>query len=236
MNYGQTILLLAALIPPVLLLHKIYKLDTIEKEPASLIVRLFVFGGFAIVPAALIESYIMNSILRACFGDTRTFIYSMVNNFICIALIEEGMKYIVLKSASWNTPEFNFRFDAIVYAVAVSLGFAAAENIGYVAMYGLQTALVRAVTSIPGHCIFGIYMGYYFGMARYMANRGREKMKRFYLVMSVAIPMLLHGAYDLCALSGTANGMVPFFIYVIILDIIAFSSVRKFARKDADIE
>lgn len=235
MNYGQTILLLAALIPPIFLLRKIYKLDTIEKEPGTFIVRLFVFGGFSIVPAALIESYIMNSMLHACFSDTTTLLYSIVNNFVCIALIEEGVKFIVLKSASWESPEFNFRFDAIVYAVAVSLGFAAAENIGYVAMYGMQTALVRAVTSIPGHCIFGIYMGYYFGMARYMANRGREGMKRFYLLLSIAVPMLLHGAYDLCASSGTANGMVPFLIYVVILDIIAFSSVRKFSREDDDI-
>lgn len=235
MNYGQTILLLAALIPPIFLLRKIYKLDTIEKEPGTFIVRLFVFGGFSIVPAALIESYIMNSMLHACFSDTTTLLYSIVNNFVCIALIEEGVKFIVLKSASWESPEFNFRFDAIVYAVAVSLGFAAAENIGYVAMYGMQTALVRAVTSIPGHCIFGIYMGYYFGMARYMANRGREGMKRFYLILSIAVPMLLHGAYDLCATSGTANGMVPFLIYVVILDIIAFSSVRKFSREDDDI-
>lgn len=235
MNYGQTILLLAALIPPIFLLRKIYKLDTIEKEPGTFIVRLFVFGGFSIVPAALIESYIMNSMLHACFSDTTTLLYSIVNNFVCIALIEEGVKFIVLKSASWQSPEFNFRFDAIVYAVAVSLGFAAAENIGYVAMYGMQTALVRAVTSIPGHCIFGIYMGYYFGMARYMANRGKEGMKRFYLLLSIAVPMLLHGAYDLCASSGTANGMVPFLIYVVILDIIAFSSVRKFSREDDDI-
>ena len=235
MNYGQTILLLAALIPPIFLLRKIYKLDTIEKEPGTFIVRLFVFGGFSIVPAALIESYIMNSMLHACFSDTTTLLYSIVNNFVCIALIEEGVKFIVLKSASWQSPEFNFRFDAIVYAVAVSLGFAAAENIGYVAMYGIQTDLVRAVTSIPGHCIFGIYMGYYFGMARYMANRGREGMKRFYLLLSIAVPMLLHGAYDLCASSGTANGMVPFLIYVVILDIIAFSSVRKFSREDDDI-
>ena len=44
---------------------------------------------------------------------------------------------------AWRDPNFNYRFDGIVYAVFVSLGFAAFENISYVVGYGLTTAVAR---------------------------------------------------------------------------------------------
>jgi hypothetical protein len=45
---------------------------------------------------------------------------------------------------------FSQKFDGIVYAVFVSMGFAAIENIMYVFDYGYQTGLVRAFTAVPG--------------------------------------------------------------------------------------
>ena len=47
---------------------------------------------------------------------------------IFVGLIEEGAKFFFLYKFTWKDKAFNYRFDGIVYAVFVSLGFAALEN------------------------------------------------------------------------------------------------------------
>lgn len=48
------------------------------------------------------------------------------------------MKLFFLYRRSWRDDNFNYKFDGVVYAVFVSLGFAAFENIMYVFSYGLS--------------------------------------------------------------------------------------------------
>ncbi|MBR6350735.1 MAG: PrsW family intramembrane metalloprotease, partial [Firmicutes bacterium] len=115
---------------------------------------------------------------------------------------EEGAKYFMLKRRSWRDPEFNCQYDGVVYAVFVSLGFALAENVEYVFMYGLGTALLRAVTAIPGHACFGVFMGIWYGAAKRLENYGNAPASKFARIMSVVMPMLIHGTYDFIATVG----------------------------------
>ena len=52
--------------------------------------------------------------------------------FFVVGLGEELCKYIVLVLYALRKPSFNEPFDGIVYAVMISLGFAALENVFYV--------------------------------------------------------------------------------------------------------
>lgn len=232
----MTVLLLAALIPPVVLLVKVYRMDTIEKEPKGLIFRLVLIGALMVILAAFLEGIGIGSILNPLVGKKNIYLYNFLQYFLVVGIVEEGVKHFALRKITWNSPEFDYRFDAVVYAVSVSLGFAAAENISYVFSYGLSVALVRAVTSIPGHAIFGIYMGYYYGMARWAMNRGRRSACRHYMHMSMIVPVLLHGAYDFCASSRNSVLALCFYIYIILLDIAAFREVNKLSREDTYIE
>ena len=229
----MSIMLAAAVIPPLYLLYVIYRMDKIEKEPASLILKLFVFGCVAVVPAALIESYVIEGLAMVVRPATIPFL--LIENFLCVALVEELVKYLGLKLGSWRNPAFNYCFDGVVYAVTVSLGFAAAENIGYVASYGISVAVTRALTAIPGHCIFGIFMGYYYGMAKYAASHGDKGRASTYRVLAVVMPMIIHGFYDFCASSGYDILIMVFFAYIIILDIYAIRAVKRYARNDTEI-
>lgn len=51
--------------------------------------------------------------------------------FIFIAPIEEYGKYWILRRLVFKRAEFNQVIDGVIYAVAVALGFALLENIGY---------------------------------------------------------------------------------------------------------
>ena len=97
--------------------------------------------------------------------------------------------------------------------MCVALGFALWENIGYVVMYGFGTALVRAITAVPGHACFGVFMGAFYGMARRYANYGYERASKNCRRLAVLVPMVLHGIYDFIASSEDASEWV-FLIFV----------------------
>jgi RsiW-degrading membrane proteinase PrsW (M82 family) len=225
------ILFWAAVIPPIFLMYKVYQMDRIEREPIGLLLRLFALGAVACFPAAIIEAFLEGKVLPVIL-DPQSILFALISNFIIIAGAEEGFKYLVLKKMTWRHPAFDHTFDAVVYSVAVTLGFAALENILYVSEGGLSVAMSRALLSIPGHCIFGIFMGYYYGLAKKCHIIGDLAGEKRFLAMAVIHPMLLHGFFDFCLTTGYDIMIIIFFVYVIILDVIAFRKIKKLARED----
>ena len=148
---------LAAALPALVLMRYIYRKDTVEKEPAGLLVRCVVGGVFSALLAVVLEEIGESVLSRLISPDSRLFILLLA--FLVVAGAEECAKFLFLKRATWRNPNFNYRFDGVVYAVFVSLGFAAFENVGYVMGYGLSVAPLRAVLSIPAHMSFAVFMG-----------------------------------------------------------------------------
>lgn len=225
----------AALIPPIFLMVFIYRQDKTEREPISLIIQLLVFGALTVVAAGFIEGIAENVLLPLTGLSSGSIAYKLILYFLIVAWSEEGVKHFVLKRITWTNPAFDYTFDAMVYAVAVSLGFAAAENISYVFSFGLATALTRAVTAIPGHCIFAIYMGYFFGISRYCFTHFQPKKSSLYMKLSMIVPILIHGFYDFIISLERPFITVLFFAYLIILDIAAIITVKRFQKKDTAI-
>ena len=169
--YTNPILIAAAVIPAVFLLVHVYRADKLEKEPAPLLISLVLYGIAATFIALLLERF--GSWLLGRYFPENSTPYNVLMYFGVVAFSEEGAKYFLLKRRTWNSAAFNCQFDGVVYAVFVSLGFALWENISYVLMYGLSTALVRAVTAVPGHACFGVFMGVWYGLAKRLTDRER---------------------------------------------------------------
>ena len=150
---------LAAVLPAVILMVYVYRHDKVEREPVGLLLSLLLRGVLAALCAIVLE--IIGQLILDRLVTPGTFLHTVLEAFVVVAAVEEGTKYFFLKRRTWDDPNFNYRFDAIVYAVFVSLGFAAFENIQYIFAYGLSVALPRALRSIPGHMVFGVYMGVY---------------------------------------------------------------------------
>lgn len=148
-TFGR-ILWTAAVIPPIVLLIYIYKKDRVEKEPPLLLGKLFLGGALSVISAMALETAGMAA--AGWLLPKGSAAYAAVCCFAVVGVAEEGGKFFFLRQCSWKSPEFNYRFDAIVYAVFVSMGFALVENLLYVLGDGtLETALLRGVTAIPGH-------------------------------------------------------------------------------------
>ena len=113
-----------------------------------------------------------------------------LKRFLLLGMIEEFSKYILIKKYAQNHEAFNEPYDGIIYAVMVSMGFAATENIFYVLEGGYQVALLRAFTAIPAHASFAIIMGYFMGKAKF------SDQKKWLNLKGLLWAVFFHGAYD----------------------------------------
>lgn len=228
------LLILAAVIPAVVLVIRIRRADRLEKESPALI-RSLVLMGIISTFFALISERVLSALLNS-FAIKDPVLYNVILYFAVVGLSEETAKYVLLKLKTWKNREFNCQFDGVVYAVTVSLGFALWENINYVMMYGFGTALVRAVTAIPGHACFGVFMGLFYGQARRHAFLGNRTASKVFRVLSVLIPALIHGAYDFIASMQSDNAVWYFIGFVAVLFIVSNILVSTASKNDRRID
>lgn len=208
----------------------IFREDKIEKEPPALLRSLLLWGVAAALVSIVLESLGKNILLSLLDASSPTYIITMA--FLVVAVVEEGAKFIFLKRRTWNDPNFNYRFDGIVYAVFISLGFAAFENINYVLGYGLAIALPRAFLAIPGHMGFAVFMGLFYGRAKLCENSGNKKGKLINLWAGYFAAVLLHGFYDSCVMIGNVLATVLFLIFVVGMYIAVIRLVKKESALD----
>ena len=225
--------ILAAVLPAAYLLRYIYRHDTVEKEPAGLLASLLAMGVLAAILSGLLEG--VGEWALGLMAPEYSPWYPVLLAFAVVAVIEEGTKFLLLKARTWHHSAFNFRFDGVVYAVFVSLGFAAFENIAYVLGYGLSVAIARALLAVPGHMAFSVFMGLFYGRAKQRANEGHNIRAGLCLWAGYLSAVFLHGFYDACALSGTAEAAVVFLVFVLLMFLAAFGSVRRASREDVPV-
>lgn len=204
-------LFLIATAPVFIILAYIYYRDKYEKEPLKLLLEGLVAGGVICLPIIYFERIL--SQVGAPLIDLQ---WAAWNAFMVASFVEEIFKMLAVMLLIWRNVNFNEKFDGIVYAVFVSLGFAMVENVLYVVTRdgGLHVGLMRAITAVPAHAMFGVMMGYWIGKARFVkANRSK------YLFLAFFFPFLFHGLYDFILMSQKGYLMilfVPLIIYMIL--------------------
>lgn len=224
---------LAAVLPAFFLLRYVYRHDTVEKEPAGLLLALLVRGVLSALCASVLEGFAQS--VLSMLVDPGSPVYTVLLAFLVVALAEEGMKLFFLKRRTWHDPNFNYRFDGVVYAVFVSLGFAAYENILYVFNYGLSTALLRAISAVPAHLSFAVVMGVFYGWARLLENRGEYTAARVSRWLALLSAVLLHGFYDACAMIGTGLATIAFVVFVVLMFIGVYGLIKRESATDSPV-
>ena len=216
------IIIAAALLPALFLMRYVYMLDKVEREPLGLLIKLAGAGALSCFPAAIAETVLIT--LAENYIDSNSELYIVIEAFLIVALAEEGMKFLCLRLFTWNNYEFNCNFDGIVYAVFVSLGFAALENVMYLQDYGLSIAIQRGLLSVPGHMTFDIFMGHYYSKAKKSMLLGRREECKQHLFTALLTAVLLHGFYETL--------YYVFFAFVVILDIVSIKKIKQEAAND----
>ena len=221
-----------AVAPALLLLRYVRNKDAIEAEPPKLIWSLVGLGILSTGIAYVLEIGGL-AVLQLLFAE-ENLLFQIIRWIVVVGLMEEVSKYLMLRLRTWKNPNFNCLFDGMVYAVAVSAGFALAENILYGVMYGTGVLLIRAVVSIPAHLCFSVFMGTWYSVAKRFAAKGDERSARKCLALSVAVSAIAHGLFDLLAdYAGSVGMLVLMAAYVIAMFIVCWRIVKYMSERDA---
>jgi RsiW-degrading membrane proteinase PrsW (M82 family) len=213
----------------------VYLRDKYEKEPFINLLKALLTGILIVLPIVLIEN-ILGTFSAGMTGLSR----AAYNAFFVASITEEGLKYLAFILLVWNNRNFNEQFDGIVYAVFISLGFAAVENVIYVYKGGYDVGVVRALTAVPAHALFGTVMGYHLGLARFYPQQ-RPKQ----LILALLIPFVWHGTYDFLLMGHKQVLLILFIPFIVFFWINGFRNMKKlsdasifrndlFARKKPD--
>ncbi|MFB9325258.1 glutamic-type intramembrane protease PrsW [Paenibacillus aurantiacus] len=211
-------ILTAAVAPGISLLMYFYLKDRYDAEPISMVIRVFLLGVLIVLPIMVIQRGLL-----IWLGD-HNFLFA----FGISAGVEELVKWFVLYHIIYNHTEFDEPYDGILYAVAISLGFATVENVLYAifqpASFG--SLFVRALLPVSGHALFGVTMGYYLGKAKFAQG---ARVRQF-IILSLTLAIIEHGVYDWIMGSGTVYWIwfiVPLMIYLWV------KGMRKINRANA---
>ncbi|MDA3910637.1 MAG: PrsW family glutamic-type intramembrane protease [Bacteroidales bacterium] len=213
-----------ALIPVVLILAYVYHRDKYNKEPWWLLLFSLIGGALVVPPIIWWETGMLNIMPEVETVNQ----YALYVSFAVAGLCEETSKYLVLLMLVYRSTHFNEKFDGIIYAVFVSMGFALVENIMYVVSGGEGVGLTRALTAVPAHAIFAIAMGFHLARAKFSA---RKRYRHF--ALALLVPITLHGTYNYIIMSETNYLLFTFVFYVFLLYRLGFKRMRSSIRNSA---
>ena len=225
-----TLFIISAL-PVVLICWYIYSKDK-NKEPIQLLFSLFV-KGISSCFLVLVVSELMEMMIPFLEKDVidmttfEVFFYS----FIGVALVEEACKWYFVNKIGYNSKCFDEKYDIIVYAVFVSLGFAFFENMLYVfTNNSISIGISRALLAVPGHACDSVFMGYYLTIAKQAHLMGNKEQEKLNKLMSIIIPTILHGIYDFCLFINKDEFMYVFYIFIIYLYASSIAKIKKVTK------
>ncbi len=213
-------LLFVSLAPVFIILLYVYFRDKYEKEPLSMVLKALLVGAILPLPVVFVEKFL------ALPAQNMPSVFSVAwLSFVVAGLTEEGFKFLAFFLIIWKNTNFNEKFDGIVYAVFIAMGFAGIENILYVSQGGFNVAVTRAFTAVPAHALFGIIMGYHLGLAKfYPAERNRQ------IFLALFYPVLFHGFYDFSLMSQNQLLLLLFVPYIVWLWIRASRRMNQLSQ------
>jgi protease PrsW len=165
-------------------LSRFRKMDKYEKEPDRIIFVVFLAGALATVPSMILEG-----LFHPETGHRPPLVSAILLSYLWVAVVEETMKFLAVRFTACRSRQFNEVMDGMIYMISSAVGFAAAENIGYMLRFGLPTGLVRAILSYLGHISFSALLGYYMAKARI-------ERKRNWLWVGILLSILFHWLFD----------------------------------------
>jgi RsiW-degrading membrane proteinase PrsW (M82 family) len=196
-----------------------------HKRPSrSLLAITFVLGALATGPALGIN-LLGQSAVNAIFKDTES--AHLLVLLLVVGPVEETVKFLVVFGYAWRKQEFDEPLDGVIYSASAALGFAAAENLIYLAQHDPTLVLMRGPLSNPGHALFSALWGLSLSRAKAKPNLLRARLP--ILASGLLAASVIHSLFDIL-LVAAARWSVYFFVILIIAMIGLFIMVRSRIR------
>jgi protease PrsW len=235
-NLVPTAIVASAVAPALLLLWLAVAADS-RPEPPRVVLTAVALGAVAALIVGVIETGLTEIPVSAnpLLGTIETTLFF-------VAIPEETSKIAIIAWIALRSREFDEPMDGVVYGTAVGLGFAALENIFYLAGDAdwALLAIMRGLLTVPFHGALGAIAGAYIAMARFGGalganNRDHHRRARL-LLLAWLIPVVLHAAFDTATFS-LANasdiGALGFLLLMAVVSIGAIVFAVRLARRIA---
>jgi len=217
-----------------------YLRKDVHPESNRMVLKIFLYGMLIGIPAVFIEKGIAagaqflatvdaNKLMTTDFLRNHIFLFFLYN-FLGVAFIEEFLKYLVVREKVLKNPELDEPTDIILYMIIAALGFAAIENLGFLATTtGLFKTVLMALIRFLGatflHALCSGLMGYFLILSFYEV----KKTSRF-IFLGLASAAILHGLYNIFIIKVAENFS---FIILPIIIIIGLALLVSFGFKKA---
>jgi len=193
-------------------------------ESNPMVLKIFFCGMMVAIPAVFLEIGIFEEFNKL---NLPTIVITILNVFLGVALVEEFLKYLVVKKQVIGNPEFDEPIDAMLYMVIAALGFAAIENIlilfplGPKILFGqaFSISVFRFLGATFLHALCSGTVGYFLALS-FFETKGRLKL----LSAGLGISVFLHGLYNfaIMEMEGSLKFLIP---AVILLSLAIFVSL-----------
>ncbi|HWO07566.1 MAG TPA: PrsW family glutamic-type intramembrane protease [Candidatus Paceibacterota bacterium] len=219
---GYALAIAAGIFPALAWLWFWLKEDSRHPEPRRLIALAFIAGMLTVVIVIPIQKYVVQ------FLATQTMI------FAAWSMIEEFAKYLVAWVTVLHRRENDEPIDAVVYLVAVALGFAGLENalfllsplagdtVAQTVMTGNLRFIGATLLHVFSSAIVGIMLAYSF----YKPVLVRE----WYAAVGVILAALLHSVFNFLILNTADEHLLSTFAGVWI-GVIAVLAALEFVKR-----
>jgi RsiW-degrading membrane proteinase PrsW (M82 family) len=193
-----------AVVPCLVLLVFIYRLDRYAPEKPRWILVALALGAAAFLPALAVGALVRGGRL----GEP-TLAAVLARDFLVVAPLEETLKLSVLVGFAAYRRFFDEPLDAMIYAWTIALGFAACENVVYLTSRA-DAFVWRALFSTPSHLLFAGLWGWALGKWRTIDGRAlRVVLLGVMLLQAIAAHGLYNALWDLGTLPpGSLPGAV----------------------------
>ena len=192
-----------------------------------MVLKIFFFGMLITGPAIFLEMAIFEVFGKLNFSS---FTILILNIFFGAALIEESLKFLVVKWQVFNNPELNEPVDTMLYMIISALGFAAGENL--LILFPLKStflsqivgvSLIRFLGATFLHALASAIVGFFIGLS-FFRKKERVKLISFGLFLAI----LLHGLYNfsIMEMRGSLRVLIPFFLLLTSAIFVSFGFKR----------
>ena len=204
-------------------------------EPNKMIIKIFFLGMGSALLAVFLERGIQETANLFIASFSRNSLFAI---FLGGALIEEYLKYVVVKAGVFKNAELDEPTDLVLYMIISALGFAALENILVLTNYhpiltsakAIEIMGLRFISATFLHALCSGLLGYFIALSFY--NIKRQKV---YFTLGLFLTVVLHGAYNwsIMNMSGASRFYLPILIIAGLGCFISFAFYRLKKSKGA---
>jgi protease PrsW len=188
--------LIFGIVPSIIWLA-VYLRRDIHPEPNRMVLKIFLLGMLATIPAIIIELGAKAYIESLHLTHTVAFLLYV---FIGVALVEELVKFAVVRWQVYRSRALDEPIDLPLYMIISALGFAALENVLILSGLGnganssdvFLLGVFRFVGATFLHALVSGLFGYFLVLSKLY-----PAMKLWYSIAGLALATILHGFFNL---------------------------------------